>query len=102
MDHVHLGRARLPVGEGHHELAGRLIDRSSEVREDPVARVRQQTWRRRDDGSDLVRGTPRTSAVRGLRDRDEVVLQTRRVEVAPDGTLYMTFLGGPNETSLKD
>jgi hypothetical protein len=34
-------------------------------------------------------------------DKAHTTNQDARVEVAPDGTLYMTFLGGPNETSLK-
>jgi BNR repeat-like domain len=34
-------------------------------------------------------------------DKDHTTNQDARVSIAPDGTLYMTFLGGPNETSLK-
>ena len=35
-------------------------------------------------------------------DKAHTTNQDARLVIAPDGTLYMTFLGGPNEKSLKD
>ena len=34
-------------------------------------------------------------------DRDHTTNQDARLSIAPDGTAYMTFLGGPNEKSLR-